>query len=41
LDVRASLILILKLFSVLVFFLLSNESILCSSKVMKLRGKTN
>lgn len=41
LDVRASLILILKLFSVLVYFLLSNESMLCSSKVMKLRGKTN
>jgi len=40
LDVRASLILILKLFNVLVYFLLSNESMLWPSKFMKLHGKT-
>jgi hypothetical protein len=40
LDVRASLILILKLFSVLVYFLLSNESMLWPSKVMKRHGET-
>jgi predicted nucleic acid-binding protein len=39
LDVRASLILILKLFNVLVYFLLSNESMLWPSKIKKLDGE--